>query len=154
MRHLDNLNYEIQVGDLVLCLTGQHAYSVQIVKSCSGRKDSVFDDITPTVVFECGGTVYADNVISLAGLNISQSYIRSDEAGKAGMDLFGHPIKPGDEIMFLHTMERFVQTGTAKKLSPKTCLIEIPKNRFNQTEYRKPYSEIINLTEIQSSKEV
>ena len=45
-------------------------------------------------------------------------------------------------------MEMYVEIGIVKKLSAKSCLLDIKENRFHQTEYRRKYEEIISLTAI------
>lgn len=61
MKHLDNLNHEISVGDRVFYLTGSDARTIKTVCKLGKRKREPFDDI---------GTVTLDSKITLSASNL------------------------------------------------------------------------------------
>lgn len=140
----DNIGHELKADDYVLCLTGDYAYTVQRISKLSQRSETTF--IRYTVTLECKVTVSAYNVISLSALGITSDDIHSECVGQRGFDTLGNPIQVGDSVLFLHRMEMYTQIGRVTKLAPKTCIFDVEQNRFNQTTYKKPYSEIISLT--------
>ena len=148
---LDNLGYEIDLGDEVFSLTGTTAYTVQKIKKLSSRKE-VFS--VATVVLESGITVYAHNVIGLRELGITSEQINVNMQGKMGFDTFGNPIKVCDKILYLHRMEMYTTVGIVRKLASKNCIMDIEKNRFGQITYKKPYMEIISLTALGLSEDI
>ena len=147
MKYLDNLNHELNIDDLVFCLTGSNAKTISSVVKLGTRKNEPFDDLA-SVTLENKKTLMASNVINLSKLGVTSDSIEWDYIGKEKHDALGHEIKVGDKILFLHRMECDSQTGTVKKLTAVTMLLEIPKNRFDQTEYRQKYGEVINLSAI------
>ena len=139
----DNIGNKIHIGDLVFLYSGSRAHTIQKVKSLSVRKD--ISEIE-TVVLEAGGTYYAEYVLSLTALGINENVIFYEFAGKKGYDTLGHKLEIGDEVLYVHAKEYLGNIGTLKSMSDKTCLLSIKKNRFNQTEYRKQYKEVISLS--------
>ena len=51
MKHLDNLNHEISVGDMVFCLTSSDARTIKTVCKLGKRSNAPFDD-TATVTLD------------------------------------------------------------------------------------------------------
>lgn len=151
MKYLDNLNHEIQAGDLVFCLTGSVAKTLSTVTKTGKRANPPFDE-KATITLSNGKTLDTVNVIDLVQLGIYPDQISSENIGIDKMDALGHPIQIGDKILFLHKMEYLAETGTVLKLSDQTCLLAIEKNRFNQTEYRQKYKDVINLTAVNLSR--
>lgn len=147
MRYRDNIGNSVSAGDLIFCLTGAHAKSIQTAKKLGIKKDDIFGD-NPTVTLACGGTVYALNVVSLTALGVQSDEICYDKIGLKGFDGLGHEIHIGDKILFLHKMECDCEIGTAIKMTQKQCQMRIAENRFHQTEYRQNYPEIISLNAI------
>ena len=151
MEWFDNLGYEITVGDEVVPLTGNLAYSVQKIKKL-GTREELF--VVATVTFENGTTVYAHNVIDLRELGMSSDKIDYSKQGCTGFDFFGNPISIGDQILYLHRMEMYSTVGIAKKFANKNCIMDIPQNRFDQTSYKKPYKEIFSLSSLGLSESI
>lgn len=148
----DNIGFELQPDDYVLCLSGDYAYTIQQIKKLSQRDEGTF--IRYMVTLTCKSTVSTYNVISLRGLGISPNEIKQETAGQRGYDVFGNEINIGDDVLFLHRMEMFTETGKVSKLAPKTCVFDIQKNRFDQISYKKPYGEIITLTALGLDKTI
>lgn len=147
----DNLGYKIEVGDEVIPLTGNMAFSIQRIKKL-GVREELF--AVATVTFDNGTTVYAQNVIDLRELGMSSDKMDISKQGDEGFDFFGNPISIGDQILYLHRMEMYSSVGVVKKLASKNCIMDIPKNRFNKSSYKSPYKEIISLTALGLNEEI
>lgn len=141
---VDNLGYELQPDDYVVCLTGDYAYTVQSVSKLTERDEGTF--IRYMVTLKCKATVSAYNVISLRALNVMPSNIVAEKSGQRGYDLFGNAVNVGDKVLFLHSKEMYSEVGTVTKLAPKMYVFDIQPNRFGQCSYKKPYAEIISLS--------
>ena len=140
----DNVGFELNPDDYVLCLSGDYAYTIQQIRKLSQRDEGSF--IRYMVSLTCKSTVSTYNVISLKGLGLSPDTIKRETVGQRGYDVFGNAITLGDKVLYLHRMEIFTEIGVVSKLAAKTCIFNIKLNRFNQTSYKKPYGEIISLT--------
>ena len=136
----DNLNNELHVGDYVFCLTGRLKNTIQKITSTRNIKESF--GVREGVDFGNGCWLSDYNTISLRALGSNATA----SVSKVGFDALGNPLNIGDKVLFLHPMEMYAEIGTIKKMSPKSCLLDIKENRFQQTEYRKKYEEIISLT--------
>jgi hypothetical protein len=100
------------------------------------------------VHFTVGGRLSDYNTISLDSLGVQVNDIPDVIRGVYPNDALGNQIHIGDKVLYLHRLEMYVEIGTVKKLTEKTCLLAIDSNRFNQIEYRKRYEEIISLSAI------
>lgn len=138
----DNVGNELHIGDRVFCYTGQHKNEIRTVSSFRIITELLGD--REAVNFVEGGWLTDVNVLSLTALGVEENQSEAD----GYLDALGHPLHIGDQVLYLHSMEMYTQIGTVKKLSAKSCLLSIKKNRFGQTEYRKKYEEIISLTAI------
>ncbi|NCA92491.1 hypothetical protein EOM82_04475 [bacterium] len=144
---IDNIGNVLTVGDFVLCLTGQNAYTFATVKSLTSRHN-YYEPITPTATLNNGSTVSDYNVISLTALGIGANDVSEECRGTVGYDTLGKQISIGDKVLYLHSKEMRVAIGTVQKLCPKLCALEITENRFGQTEYKAKYGEILSLSAI------
>lgn len=140
----DNIGNELHIGDRVFCYSGKHKNEIQTIASFRIIADVLGD--TEAVNFVDGGWLTALNVLSLNALGIGADAAIA-EAGSF-QDALGHTLHIGDQVLYLHAMEMYTQIGTVKKMAAKSCLLSIEHNRFDQTEYRKKYEEIISLTAI------
>ena len=138
----DNLNNELHIGDYVFCLTGSHKNTIQQIQKTRSIKETY--GTRDVVDFGNGSWLSDYNTISLKALGVNVT----ETVSKAGYDAFGNKLNIGDKVLFLHSMEMYTEIGTVKKLSAKSCLLDIKENRFHQTEYRRKYEEIISLTAI------
>lgn len=143
----DNIGSELTVGDFVLCLTGQNAFTFSTVKSLTSRHN-YYEPITPTATLDNGSTVHDYNVISLTALGIAEKNVVAECRGKVGYDTLGKQISIGDKVLYLHSKEIRVSIGTVQKLCPKLCSLAITENRFGQTEHKAKYGEILSLSAI------
>ena len=109
----DNIGCELQIGDYVLCLTGDYSYTVQRIEKFSQRDEGTY--IRYMVSLECKTTVSAYNVISLTAMQISPDAIATERAGSFGFDVFGNAVNVGDRVLFLHRMEMYTEVGTVTK---------------------------------------
>lgn len=136
----DNLNNELHIGDYVFCLTGSVKNTIQQIKKTRSIKELF--GIREGVDFGNGCWLSDYNTISLNALGATATTTVSMQ----GYDALGNALNIGDKVLFLHSMEMYAEIGVVKKLAPKSCLLDIKENRFQQTEYRKKYEEIISLT--------
>lgn len=141
----DNIGNEICVGDFVFCYSGQYKNTIQKVtgfRFCNGESLS---GVTDAVNFGSRAWVSAVNVVSLnalgADVNCLENISRISQS-----DAIGNTLQIGDKVLYLHPLEMYAEVGVVKSLSAKSCLLSITHNRFDQTEYRKKYEELISLT--------
>jgi len=143
----DNLGNVLEKGEKVLVLTGAYAYTIQTIKQMTTKNESLF--IRAMVTLEVGSTLTAYNVVSLGSLGVDADAIDRANCGKVGFDCLGNKLSVGDKVLYLHKMEAFMQVGTVEKLTDKSCILSIEKNRFDQVKYRTKYAEIISLSALQ-----
>ena len=136
----DTVGNELNIGDHVFCLSGSLSYTIQKVEKFRIIKEHWGD--RECVDFGNGLWLSSENVVSLTALGA----VNPEICDNSGYDALGAELHVSDKVLYRHAMEIFAEIGTVKKLTAKTCLLTIDKNRFNQTEYRKKYGEIISLT--------
>ena len=139
----DNLGHEIHIGDYVFCFAGSVKNTIQRIK----KARTIQEDwgTREGVTFENGKWLSDYNVVSLNALGVDLSDVDALKSAP-GCDALGNSLQVGDKVLYLHPMEMCAEIGIVKKLTAKSCLLSIRKNRFNQEEYRKKYEEIISLT--------
>ena len=137
----DNIGNELTLGDFVFCLSGSLKNTAQKITGFRTIKNEPFEG-REAVNFAGGFWLATDNVISLNALG-AKSF---DVVSASGCDALGNPLHIGDQVLFLRMLEMYTEIGIVKKMAAKTCLLSIAKSRFDQTEYRKKYNEVISLT--------
>ena len=141
---IDNIGYELNEGDYVLCLSGEFAYTVQKVEKLTKRKEVLGERFMVTL--SCKRTLSDYNVILIRAFDLAVSDIKNEKRGRSGFDVFGNPVNIGDKVLFLHKLEIDTEVGIVSKLTQKSCLLTIRLNRHGQDSYRKAYREIVSLT--------
>lgn len=140
----DNIYNDIHIGDFVFCYSGQYKNKIKKVtgfRTCNGES---LNGVTNAVNFEGSGWLSATNVISLNALGADISTLPSTKLSIM-CDALGNQLHVGDRVLYLHALEMYADIGIVKKLSTKTCLLTINRNRFGQEEYRKKFEEVISL---------
>ena len=149
----DNIENEINIGDYVFCYSGKFKNSVQIVTGFRYCNGEALNGVTKAVNLGKGHWLSNTSVVSINALGGDVSSI-GKEKPQEKCDALGNILHIGDRVLFLHAREFLTEVGIVKKLSPKTCLLSIKRNRFGQEEYKKKYEEIISLTAIGYDKEI
>lgn len=136
----DNIGNDLNIGDYVFCLSGMYKNTLQQIKKFRITKDHFGD--RDAVDFVEGSWLLAYNIVSITALGAT----RTEASTQPGCDILGNELHIGDKVLYRHPMEYYAEIGTVKKLTAKSCLLEITPNRFGETEYRKKFNEVISLT--------
>jgi hypothetical protein len=134
----DNLDNELHIGDYVFCLTGSLKNTIQKIQKT--RKIEEIYGVREGVDFGNKHWISDYNTISLNALGVTAT----ETVSKPGCDALGNALNIGDKVLYAYSLD--VEIGVVKKLSAKTCLLEIEEKFYRGSEYRKKYEEIISLT--------
>lgn len=141
----DNLGNKLNIGDYVFCLSGYMKNRVQRVEKYRIINESYGE--REAVDFGNGSWLSDYNTISLNALGIVERVTIT----KPSCDAFGKKLNIGDKVLFLYTNQMYCETGIVKKMTPKSCLLEIEETWDGKTEYRKKCEELISLSAIGKS---
>ena len=141
----DNLGNEIYVGDYVFCYSGNWKHTIQRIKSFRHITGEPLNGVAEAVNFESGYWLDCVNLVSLNALGVDSSSCR-ERVAMDQSDALGNHLHVGDKVLYLHVKEIYAEVGVIKKITAKSCLLSIKRNRFGQEEYRKKCEELISLS--------
>lgn len=136
----DNLDNNIAVGDIVLCLTGIDKFKIKEVKTLSTKQDTL--SAIQTVIFMDGGRLDAHNVLDLTVLGVNKGQINIANIRKPYFDAIGNPLHEYANVFYFPRLAYNGRISRIDKLTPKYCIIR---------NSRKAHNEVVSVTAIENA---